>query len=266
MPDAVTPAPTEPGNLFDRDAGMSDPAHIRFEVCADSPASAYAALQGGADRIELCHDLSVGGVTPPMAVLEQVLEMLAEGALPVHVLIRPRAGNFCYEETEVREMERAIRICRELGAAGIVTGGLRVVLTRYELDLPLIKRLREACGPLPMTFHRAFDALTPMKQIEALERLEGLGVGRILTSGGAPTALEGAEQLRRLVDEAGGRLAIMPGGGVTESNLKELHRAVGAREYHGSLRNPTGFTDMRQVRAVKRLLANLSSSPPPGST
>ncbi|WP_049580407.1 copper homeostasis protein CutC [Streptomyces sp. SBT349] len=199
----------------------------RFEVCVDSVDGALTAQDAGAHRVELCSALFEGGVTPSVGLMETVL-----GAAPdieVNVLIRPRGGDFLYDRHETSAMVRDIETAVGLGAHGIVLGALTA---EGDVDLALCRRLLAATGGRSVTFHRAFDmARDPF---EALERLVGLGVDRVLTSGQDVSALEGAPLIARLVEAAGDRLVVMPGGGVTERNVARVLRLTGAREIHFS--------------------------------
>ena len=203
-----------------------------LEVCAGDLASAQAAAQGGAHRIELCSALELDGLTPSPALIEAARRI--EG-LRLHVLIRPREGDFVYSEAETGTMLRDIRIARQLGADGVVIGALT---PEGDIDLPSCRRLIEAAQGLPVTFHRAFDrARNPL---QALEDIIVLGCTRLLTSGQAPTAEAGIPLLRQLVLQARGRLIVMPGAGVTPANARLILDATGATEIHGSFRSPQG--------------------------
>lgn len=190
----------------------------------DSVESARAALAGGADRLELCDNLVEGGTTPSAGMLAVCVENVA---LPVFVLVRPRGGDFVYDDTEAAVMLRDIAAARELGALGIVTGALT---SPGDVDEYLTRALVDAARPLPVTFHRAFDVCRDRDA--ALDALVRLGVSRVLTSGGAATALDGAVEIHRLSALAGDRLAILAGGGVNESNARELVLRSGVREIH----------------------------------
>ncbi|MDU0372851.1 copper homeostasis protein CutC [Hymenobacter endophyticus] len=199
---------------------------LTLEICAGSVQSAVAAQAGGAHRIELCQSLEQGGITPSYGTIERVLALLA---VPVFVLIRPRPGNFVYDAEELAVMAADIRQCRALGCAGVVLGALD---TAGRVDFAACQMLVEVAGPLPVTFHRAFDACPDQRQ--ALEDIISLGCQRLLTSGGQPTAPHGQQQLAALVQQAAGRISIMPGSGVTPATLQELVRHTGAREFHAS--------------------------------
>lgn len=202
----------------------------RFEICANSVASCIAAQEGGANRVELCAGIPEGGTTPSYGMIRSARECIS---IALNVIIRPRGGDFLYSEEEINEMLYDIRVAKELGADGLVFGCL---LPDGSVDKVNMARLMEAAGDTPVTFHRAFDhSSDPM---QALEDIIELGCARILTSGCRPTALEGAGLLAKLVEKAGDRLIIMPGCGVKESNIAEIARLSGAREFHFSAREP----------------------------
>lgn len=188
-----------------------------IEICANSFESALAAQQAGADRIELCTELSVGGLTPSFGLLEKVL---VELTIPVHVLIRPRSGNFTYLETELDIMLRDIETCKELGCDGVVSGALT---REFEIDPEVTKLLKSCSGSMEFTFHRAFDWVR--NPLEALEQLKALNVTRLLSSGQESSAIEGIELLKKLKDNAGDTLQIMPGGSINASNCLQFKGA-----------------------------------------
>ena len=198
-----------------------------LEVCCGSLQSAVNAVAGGAERIELCSALEVDGLTPSMQVLRELRQRYP--ALRIHVLIRPREGDFVYSEAEVAQMEREIHEAMSAGATAIVCGALTA---EGEVDVPATKRLVEAAKGLPFTFHRAFDVVKDLQA--ALETLRALGIQRVLTSGGAATAEEGIAVLRQLVTQAGESLTILPGGGVNRRNARRIIKETGATEIHGS--------------------------------
>ncbi|MFH1119195.1 MAG: copper homeostasis protein CutC [Bacteroidota bacterium] len=207
------------------------PPKILIEICAGSIESAIAAAKGGADRIELCCALAEGGLTPSHAMIEYVTANLT---IRTFVLIRPRAGDFSYSRAEFEVMKSDIFSAKARGAGGIVTGMLN---TDGSIDTCRMKEIVEMANPMQVTFNRAFDlAKDPY---EALEVIIALGCNRILTSGMARTAFEGAELISGLVKQAGTRIVIMPGSGVNASNLRELHSATGAREFHLSATSAT---------------------------
>ncbi|MBQ7494323.1 MAG: copper homeostasis protein CutC [Bacteroidaceae bacterium] len=227
-----------------------------LEVCCGSLASALAAVEGGADRIELCSALSLDGLTPSLGTLCVLHRSFPD--LRIHVLIRPREGEFVYTEAEVQVMEQDICNAVDAGASAIVCGALTPGGT---IDLPVTTRLVQAAGGLPFTFHRAFD-LVPDKT-EALQQLSTLGVARILTSGGASTAEDGIAVLRQLILMSASLhhpVTIMPGGGVNRHNVKRIIKETGAMEIHGScsISLPDGQrqTAADEVRAVLNSLSN----------
>jgi copper homeostasis protein len=201
---------------------------MTFEVCVDSVESALAAQRGGAQRVELCSDLLEGGVTPSAGLITQVRRGLS---IPLFVLIRPRGGDFCYANDEITTMREDIRIARDLGADGVVLG----VLDRdAQVDIDRTADLIATAQPLPATFHRAID-MTP-NPLQALEAAISAGAARVLTSGGAPSAEEGAETIAAMVRSAGGRIGVVAGGGVAPENIAQLAGLTHAREFHASLR------------------------------
>ena len=202
----------------------------RFEICANSVASCIAAQEGGADRVELCAGIPEGGTTPSYGMIRNARQAISIG---LNVIIRPRGGDFLYTEEEITEMVYDIEAARSLGADGLVFGCLT---PEGNVDKKLMKRLMDAAGNIPVTFHRAFDhCRDPFK---ALEDIIELGCVRILTSGCRPTAFEGVELLAQLVEKAGDRIIIMPGCGVNENNIGQIARLSGAREFHFSAREP----------------------------
>jgi copper homeostasis protein len=213
---------------------------VLVEAAVDSLDAALAAAEGGAHRIELCTDLAHGGTTPDVKLLR---ECRAQLIIPIFVLVRPRAGDFMYSDAEHLTMLEQIRRAKDAGARGVVTGALTGT---HQIDKQRTVELVAAAEPLPVTFHRAFDACADLAI--ALERLINLGVERVLTSGGARTAPEGAERISRLVIQAEQRIAILAGGGIDERNVARLVRETGVREVHFSVR------DAGKVRRVLQSL------------
>jgi copper homeostasis protein len=199
-----------------------------LEICIDSVASAKAAAEGGADRVELCAGLPEGGTTPSAGMIRGVRSVFPGGLM---VIIRPRGYDFLFSEAEMETMLHDIAVARNLGADGVVIGCLT---PNARVDSERCQRLIEAAGPLDLTFHRAFDMTRDLS--EALEDIIGLGIRRILSSGGQADVPAGVSRLGALVKQAGTRASIMPGGGVTEKNLGEIVRATGVREIHLSAR------------------------------
>jgi copper homeostasis protein len=201
---------------------------MKLEICANSYQSAFNAQNAGADRIELCSELSVGGITPSYGVLKKVSK---EINIPVHVLIRPRSGDFCYSENEFEIMKKDIQMCIKLGFNGIVSGVLNPDNT---VDIKKTKELIEISKPLSFTFHRAFDCAVHPKK--ALEELMNLKVNRILTSGQKEKAIDGIALLKELKIMAQNKLIILPGGGIDATNAL-LFKKAGFKEIHTSASN-----------------------------
>ncbi|MDE5836540.1 MAG: copper homeostasis protein CutC, partial [Paramuribaculum sp.] len=199
-----------------------------LEVCAGDIDSVIAAAQGGASRVELCTALGEGGVTPSIGFIRSALKV---PGIRVHVLIRPRGGDFLYTPQEVDCMVDDIVAAREAGVHGVVIGALT---PDGEIDMNACRKMMEAAAGISVTFHRAFDLCRdPFK---ALEDIISLGCDRILTSGQAQTALEGKENLAELVKQADGRIIILAGAGVSQSNAAEILNASGTGEIHASAR------------------------------
>lgn len=205
---------------------MVNATPAKLEIAANSLASALAAQDGGASRIELCSALELGGLTPSPGQVALVREKLS---IPVHVLIRPRAGDFAYSEEEHATMLADIAHCAEIGCDGVVVGALTA---DGDVDVARCQELVSAAGRLDCTFHRAIDVCRD--STAALEAVIGLGFNRILSSGGAASVMEGSANLRRLIEQAAGRIEIMPGAGVHAGNIAALMAATGAREFHAS--------------------------------
>ncbi len=195
-----------------------------LEACVDTLASARAAVEGTADRIELCADLADGGTTPSHGTIAVVTEQLD---IPVVVLIRPRGGGFVYSPEECAIMRRDVQHARALGARGVAVGALTA---KGDVDTFTMETMREAARDMEVTFHRAFDVCRD--PYAALEVLQRLGMTRILTSGQRASAVEGKEVLAELVRSAAGKIVIMAGGGVDETNAAELVRDTGVTEIH----------------------------------
>ena len=197
---------------------------ILVEAAVEDLESALAAERAGADRIELCVNLNEGGTTPSTGLTAAVVDGTH---LPVFVLIRPRAGDFVYADDEIDLMSRDIETAGIVGVAGIVTGALT---SDYSVDVEQMRALVKSAAGLPVTFHRAFDAT--LSKSDVLEQLVDLGVTRVLTSGGTTTAMEGADIISALVDQAQDRIAIIAGGGIREHNVTDVIARTGVREVH----------------------------------
>jgi copper homeostasis protein len=208
---------------------------ILIEAAVESLQGALAAEADGANRLELCANLSEGGTTPSASLVAAVLD---KTALPVFAMIRPRGGGFVYSDSEIATMTTDIAHVTRMGVAGIVTGTLT---PDARVDVECARTLMNAAAGLPVTFHRAFDRVPNLAG--ALEQLIQLGVSRVLTSGGAATALEGASAISDLVAQARDRIAILAGGGIRDNNVRELVALAGVREVHA-----------RQVRGIRQAL------------
>lgn len=202
-----------------------------LEICVDSVESAIIAESAGAGRLELCSALSEGGVTPSAGLIESVRR---NTNIRMHILIRPRSGDFLYSDSEFSVMRRDIDTAGECGADGIVTG---MLIREGTVDIERTSLLVEYAQPMSVTFHRAFDMTRD--PVKALEDVIAAGASRILTSGQARTAIEGAGIIKSLVTTAGDRIQIMPGGGINEYNIALLATSTEAREYHLSGRQNT---------------------------
>lgn len=221
---------------------------VRIEACVDSIESALAAVEGGADRLELCDNLAVGGTTPREQLLRTVKERVP---ISVFAMIRPRGGPFVYSDDELAHMYRDIERAKECGADGIVIG----ILDRYHrIDLGRTRELVNLAAGVPVTFHRAFD-LVPDK-LAALDALADAGVKRVLTSGGPATAEEGASMLARLVDHARDRIVVLAGGNVRAHNVRDLVRRTGVREVHARCE-----LDPARITGIRRELGELRRVP-----
>lgn len=197
-----------------------------LEICVESVEHALAAERGGANRIELCSDLSSGGITPSMGLMQAARRHLT---LPIHVLIRPRAGNFLYSNLEIESMRDDIEAAKQIGMDGLVLGMLD---ENNRVDVENTKMLVNVARPLPVTFHRAFDLVR--NRLAALEDVIRTGALCILTSGGKARATDALSILSRLLQAAQSRIQIMPCGGINSSNVVGIVRATAAREIHTS--------------------------------
>ncbi len=200
---------------------------LLLEVCMDSVESALAAERGGAKRVELCSGLFEGGVTPSAGMIAAVRRKIAIG---LHVMIRPRGGDFCYTVDEFAVMQQDIATAKQLGADGVVFG---ILDKDGEVDAKRTGVLVDSARPLKVTFHRAIDM--SRNPLIALKTLITLGVDRILTSGGEQTALKGTVTIKRLVQAAEDRIVVMAGSGIREQNVHQIIARTGVREIHVSL-------------------------------
>jgi len=215
-----------------------------LEVCIDSVESAIAAERGGSKRVELCSDLLEGGITPGAGLISAVRRHIG---IDLFVMIRPRGGDFLYSELEFEVMKEEIVHARRFGANGIVLG----LLDRQgHVDVARTRILVELAAPLPVTFHRAID-MTP-DLVAALDDVIAAGAVRILTSGGASSVQQGMDEIARMVKAARGRIAIMPGGGVTPYNIAAIVAATGVTQFHSSARTsvPSRMSFRKQEMAM----------------
>ena len=201
---------------------------LTVEVCVDSLDSAIAAERGGANRVELCGSLVEGGVTPSAGLIATARQRISIG---LHVMIRPRAGDFCYSADEFEVMRRDVLMAKQLGAEGVVFG---ILDADANVDTQRTRALVDLARPLKVTYHRAFDMSADL--FRSLQQVTETGADRILTSGGAKTALEGAATLRRLVEQAGKRAVIMACGGINDENAQATVEKTAVREIHVALR------------------------------
>lgn len=223
---------------------------IQIEICAPGRASAENAKVGGAQRIELCENLNIGGTTPS---IDDVRYCVHELHLRTHVLIRPRGGDFCYSDNEYHQILDDIKNCKEIGAQCVVVGFLT---SDGQVDIARTKAAVEAAGGMEVTFHRAFDCVAD--PYRALEQVVECGCHRILTSGCKPKAEEGIGVLKELVRRSYGRIKILAGSGVTPDNAVRIVSETGVKEIHGSCKRfdckGVAVTDSEKVR---QLISNL---------
>ncbi len=238
---------------------------LPLEICVFNTATAIAAAEAGADRIELCENYANGGTTPSYGYLKTTREKVS---IPIFPMIRPRGGDYFHRPEEIEIIQKDIALCKELGFDGVVFG----LLNRDgSIDRENTARLVELAYPLDVTFHRAFDRCK--NPLEALETIIACGCTRILTSGQYPKAPDGKALIKELVDLADDRIIIMPGSGINSNNLAEMMAYTGAKEFHTSARimrsSPTeymnplipedfsqDFTDADEIRKLKQILSS----------
>ena len=197
------------------------------EACVESFEKALEAQNNGADRIELCENLSVGGTTPSYGTVKICLEKLN---IPIFPMIRARGGNFVYSKDEIEIMKEDIKVFKDLGVKGLVLGCLT---SDNKIDLELTKTLVNLAYPMEITFHKAIDEIS--NPLDYIEDLVNIGIKRILTSGGKATALEGKDLINEMIKKSNGRLKIVVAGKVTKENLNGLSNLISANEFHGKL-------------------------------
>lgn len=196
-----------------------------LEACVENYSEAISAQKAGANRIELCENLNVGGTTPSYGTIKLCCEELT---IPIAIMIRPRGGDFCYSEDEFRIMQEDIKMCKKIGVQGIVLG---ILTSNNKIDVLRTKTLIDMARPMQVVFHKAFDEATD--PFEALEQLIDLGINRILTSGTKATAFEGKEVLNKLIAQAANRTTILVAGKVTFENVEQLRKEIPTNEFHG---------------------------------
>ena len=237
-----------------------------LEVCIDSVESALAAQMGGAERVELCADLEHGGTTPSITLIKSVRERVS---LKVHVMIRPRAGDFCYSEAEFEVMKKDLQEAKKLGVDGLVFG---ILTSERAIDSARTMMLLKMARPLTVTFHRAFDDTVDL--FAALLELTQLGVDRVLTSGGKPSVEAGIQTLAGLIRKGGSSIKVLAGGGITLENVTDIVEQTGVDEIHAlssvstplvlSSSDPNSFhsggmvADASKVRRMVEILQRLS--------
>ena len=197
------------------------------EACVESFEKALEAQNNGANRIELCENLAVGGTTPSYGTVKVCLEKLD---IPIFPMIRARGGSFVYSKDEIKIMKEDIKIFKELGVKGVVLGCLT---SDNKIDLELTKKLVNLAYPMEVTFHKAIDEI--QNPLDYIDNLINIGIKRILTSGGKATALEGKDLINEMIKKSNGRLKIVVAGKVTKENLNELSNLISANEFHGKL-------------------------------
>ena len=221
---------------------------VTIECCANSVQSAINGQAGGAERVELCANLELGGTTPSAASICMAREVLE---VDLFVLIRPRAGNFCYSNLEMEEIIQDIEFCKQVGCEGVVIGALN---EDGNIDLENTKQMVEAASPMEVTFHRAFDQVSDSKK--GLQQLIDCGCDRVLTSGTKDTVNEGLEVLKELAEQAQDKIKIMPGGGLDVVSALQLY-SLGVRDFHLSATNKKhDLPRYTQVEVIENFIEN----------
>lgn len=219
----------------------------KIEIACFNLESATLAQKAGADRVELCANVSVGGTTPSIEIIQQGRKNLT---IDIYVMIRPRGGNFVYSEAEFQQMKSEIENIKKLGVNGFVFGILNLDKT---INVNQNKTLVELAKPFPCSFHRAFDAVSNYEQ--ALEDVISCGFSTLLTSGTFSNVMEGKEVLKKLVEQAKNRIEIMPGGGLRSMNISELNQIVNTNWYHSSaITDGTEIANSEEIIQLKEKL------------
>jgi len=236
------------GNGLDVKTESMGSDEIIVEVSVDSTESALAAEHGGAKRVELCASLTDGGISPSAGLIATVRQRVSIG---LYVMIRPRAGDFCYTSDEFDAMQSDVRMAKQLGADGVVLG---ILEGDGNIDVPRTRVLVDLAKPLQTTYHRAFDMSADL--LSSLNHVQETGADRILTSGGAPTAVEGTSNLRCLVEAAKRRVIVVACGGINHQNVRAVIEKTSVREIHVGLRTPVASPMRHRNR-------NISMGPTP---
>lgn len=233
---------------------MSERKRCLLEISVGSVEAAAAAERGGADRLELCREQNVGGLTPSAQMMKEAREKVR---IPIYAMIRPRAGDFVYSEEEFAAMREEILLAQRLAMDGVVLG---VLTNERRVDVARTRELVEMAEKLEVTFHRAVDETEDL--LGALEQIVETGAERILTSGGKATALEGAETIARMITKAKGRIGILPGAWIHAGNIREVARKIGAAEYHAALSSVVAkpVENLEQFELAVRALAQTLAS------
>ena len=216
---------------------------LLIEVCVDSVASALAAERGGAQRVELCSDLMEGGITPSLGLLEAVRSRIS---IHLHIIIRPRAGDFCYSDQEFEIMVRDINLAKNAGANGVALG---ILDSSGHVDISRTRTMVEIAKPLSVTFHRAFDFSADLQA--SLEAVCQTGAERILTSGGEQESSLGVENIGKLVQRAEHRIKIMAGGGINAKNVAQILQRTRVNEIHAGLATPVQTSSRTRISLNK---------------
>lgn len=223
--------------------------NVLLEVCAASLESARRAETAGAVRIELCRDLELGGLTPSYDDIRYCVDNLS---LNTFVLIRPRAGDFCYSHAEFQTILQDIRFCKSIGVKGVVVGFLNQDLS---IDIEKCKLAIEAAGDMAVTFHRAFDRCN--NPTLALEQIIACGFRRILTSGQSESAEKGISNLQQFVNQSNKRITILAGAGINASNVTKIIRETGVNEVHGSCKKSGYLSDTEEIVRTLDIIKHL---------
>jgi copper homeostasis protein len=224
-----------------------------LEVCVQSDVELIVSQSAGAQRIELCSRLEVGGLTPTIEMVQQCLQV---ATVPVVVLVRSRAGDFCFDPNEQSEMMRQVKEITQLGVKGIVSGGL---IQNGEINESFASQLRAACTSCELVFHRAFDEIADKER--AMDQLVQLGVDRILTSGGVGDAMEYLPSLHQLQKHSAGRIELLPAGGIRSRNAARLLQETGCSQLHASFRRSESGSnsgpDSEEIKRTRSIIDSL---------